>query len=62
MDRPQFIHMITLIGAATGIQKRIHTGYQQAAFMHRHGEGAGKDSTSLSVLERTIAKQKRVVS
>ena len=62
MNRSQLIHVITLVGTTTCIQERIHTGNQQATFMHRNRERTGKDGTSLSILEGTITKQKRIMS
>ena len=46
MDRSQLIHMITLVGATSRIQKRIHSRYQQTTLMHRHCKRTGENSAS----------------
>ena len=58
VDGAQLIHMVTLVRAASGVQKRIHAGNQQTALMHRHSKRSCKDSTSLSVLKSAVAEQK----
>ena len=57
----QLIHMITLVGATSRVQKRIHSRYQQTALMHRHRKRTGENSASLPILESAVAEQQGIM-
>ena len=54
--------MVALVGAASGIQKREHPGYEKARFMHGHRVGTGENRSDFSVFRLAVAEKKRVVS
>ena len=61
MNRSQLIHMITLVGATSRVQERIHSRYQQTALMHRHRKRTGENSASLPILESAVAEQQGIM-
>ena len=57
MNRPELVHVITLVGPRTGIHKRKHTGYQQGGLMMRNRVRTGKKRTSLTVFALAITEK-----
>ena len=60
MDRAQFIHMVALIGAGSGIHEREHSGYKQGGFMMGDGKRACEYGACLTVLALAVAEEQRV--
>ena len=60
MYRARLIHMVTLVGAATCIEKGEVTGNQQRRTVVGHRIGTGKDCTSLAVRTVAVGKKERL--
>ena len=62
MHRPQFVHVVALVGAGTGVHKRKHPRYEQRGLMVSHRKGTRKYGARLAVLAMTVAEKQRVGS
>ena len=60
MDRTQFIHMVALVRARSGIHEGEHTGNEQRTLVVSHREWTGKDGARLTVLSLTVAEEERI--
>ena len=60
MYRAEFIHMVALIRARTGIHKREHTSDEQRRFVVCHGERTCKDGASLAILSLAVTEEQRI--
>ena len=59
--RPELVHVVALVGAASGVEEREHSGYQKARLVHGNCVGAGQYCAGFSVFSLTVAEEKRVV-
>ena len=57
VDRTEFVHVVRLVAARTGVQEREHTGYQECGLMVRHGIWSGEDSTCLAVHALAVTEE-----
>ena len=57
----RLVHVIALIGSATGIEKREVSGDQQRRTMMRNGIRPGENGARLAVIEMAVRKKERVL-
>ena len=62
MDRTKLIHVVALVGTRTGVHEREHPRNEQRTLVVRHGEGTGKDGTSLAILTLAITEEQGIRS
>ena len=61
VDRPQFVHVIRLIGATAGIVEAEHAGDQQSGLVVCHRVGPGEYAAGLAVKPFAVGEEQAVL-
>jgi len=60
MDGPQLVHVVTLVGAASGVHEREHAGNEEGALVVGDGERAGENGAGLAVFPLAVGEEEAV--
>ena len=60
MDGPQLVHVVALVGAASGVHEGEHAGDKKGALVVGNGERAGKDCAGLAVFPVAVGEEERI--
>ena len=60
MDGAQLVHVVTLVGAGTGVHEGEFAGNKQGTLVVGHRERAGKNGAGLTVLSLAIAEEEGI--